>query len=635
MAADLDVLTIGRVSVDLYGQQIGGRLEDMATFAKSVGGCPANIAIGAARLGLRSALLSRVGDEPMGRFVREQMVREGVDITGLATDPERLTALVLLGVRDEKSFPLIFYREDCADMAIDGDSVDPLLVGRARAVVVTGTHFSRPGPAAAQHKAIDLARGSGARVVFDVDYRPNLWRLAGHGAGDSRYVASEHVSRTLQDVLPRCDLIVGTEDEMRIAAGCEDLTGALRQVRELTSAVLVLKRGPMGCIVYDGSIPDRLEDGITGPAFPVDVFNVLGAGDAFLAGFLRGWLRGEPLATCATWANACGAFAVSRLLCSPEYPTWIELQRFLTMGSAHRALRQDAELNHIHWATTRRGDFSRLMAFAMDHRIQLEEMADQVGAPRDRIGDLKLLAVRAVARVADRQPGFGVLLDGGYGREALFRAMDHDLWVARPVEVPGSRPLRFETLDIGSHLAEWPVSQVVKCLCLYHPDDDADLKAEQEARLLTLNDAVRTSGRELLIEIICRRHGPVEDDTVARVLDRLYALSIRPDWWKLEPQRSPRAWQRIAEVIGGRDPYCRGIVLLGLEAAEKDLVDDFAIAAPCPLVKGFAVGRTIFADAAPSWLAGELSDEEAIDLMAASFGRLVKAWSRLRPAGGV
>ena len=115
----------------------------------------------------------------------------------------------------------------------------------------------------------------------------------------------------------------------------------------------------MGCIVYDGPIPNDLEQGILGQGFPIEVYNVLGAGDAFMAGFLRGWLRGEPLETACAWANACGAFAVSRLLCSPEYPTWEELQHFLTHGTASRALRYDPMLSHIHRATTRRPPFTR------------------------------------------------------------------------------------------------------------------------------------------------------------------------------------------------------------------------------------------------------------------------------------
>ena len=632
MAQDLDVITIGRSSVDLYGQQIGGRLEDMGSFAKSVGGCPSNIAIGAARLGLKSAVLTRIGDEHMGRYIREQMAREGVATDGIITDPKRLTALVILGVRDSDSFPLIFYRSDCADMALDESDVDPALFRRARAIVVTGTHFSTPTTAAAQRKAMKIARETGAKIVFDIDYRPNLWGLAGHGAGESRYIASDRVSLHLQPILPDCDLIVGTEEEVKVAGGAEDVLTALRNIRVRSGATIVLKRGPKGCTVFPDAIPDSVDQGIVGSGFPIEVYNVLGAGDAFMSGLLRGWLTGEPLETCATWANACGAFAVSRLLCSPEIPTWTELQYFLKYGSKHRALRHDSDLNHIHWSTTRRGHWPTLMALAIDHRAQLEELADKAGAPRARIDAFKALAVAAATKVADGQTGFGMLLDGTYGREALFRAADHDLWIARPVERPGSRPLRFETEDLGSHLAEWPVTHVIKCLCFYHPKDPEALRQEQEERLLTLYDAARTAGRELLVEIIAGKHGPLADETVATVLRRLYDLGIRPDWWKLEPQATRTAWQHTGDEIRARDPFCRGVVLLGLDASEDVLDQAFQVAASDPIVKDFAVGRTIFAEPADAWLRGQMDDAGAVAEMAKRFARLTDAWKKAKRA---
>ncbi len=200
MALDprLDVITIGRSSVDLYGAQVGGRLEDMASFSKAVGGCPTNIAIGTARLGLKSGLITRVGDEHMGRFIREQCAREGVDVTGVRTDPVRLTALVLLGIRDEKTFPLLFYRENCADGALDESDIDPDYIESAKAVLVSGTHFARANTAAAQRKAMGIARAAGRKVVFDIDYRPNLWGLAGHGAGEERYIKSGEVTKSLR-----------------------------------------------------------------------------------------------------------------------------------------------------------------------------------------------------------------------------------------------------------------------------------------------------------------------------------------------------------------------------------------------------------------------------------------------------
>ena len=625
----LDLISIGRSSVDLYGQQIGGRLEDMGSFSKAVGGCPTNIAIGTARLGLKSAVITRVGDEQMGRFILEQLQREGVETKGVVVDPKRLTSLVILGVRDEKTFPLIFYRTDCADAALDESEIDEAFIASAKAVVVTGTHFAIPNAAKAQRKAIALARKHGRKVVFDVDYRPNLWGLAGHGAGEERYIRSDSVTQHLQAILPECDLIVGTEEELHAAGGSEDTLAAIRNIRALSKATIVCKRGPMGCVVFPGAIPASIEDGIKGPGFPVEVYNVLGAGDAFMSGFLRGYLSDEPIETCCTWANACGAFAVSRLLCSPESPTFAELQFFLKHGSPHRALRHDVAINHVHWATTRRPQAATLMALAIDHRSQVEAMADEAGVPRERIAAFKRLAVDAAARIAKGADGFGMLLDGRHGREALFRAGDHGFWVARPLEVPGSRPLRLETDadgSLGAALNEWPVEHVAKVLAFYHPDDDAALKAEQEATLKRVALACRQVGRELLLEIICSKNGPVGDDTMASVMRRLYAIGIKPDWWKLEGQPTAAAWAAVDAAIAETDPYCRGVVLLGLDAPLPELEAAFRLAQTAKTVKGFAVGRSIFGEAARGWLAGKLDDEAATAMMAERFGRLVDAW---------
>ena len=628
----LDVIPIGRSSVDLYGVQVGGRLEDMATFSKAVGGCPTNIAIGTARLGLKSGLVTRVGDEHMGRFVREQCAREGVDVSGIRTDPTRLTSLVVLGIRDENSFPLIFYRDNCADGALDEGDIDPAYIESAESIVVTGTHFSRANTAAAQIKAMRIARAAGRKIVFDIDFRPNLWGLAGHGAGEERYIKSKGVTQSLSAILPQCDLIVGTEEEMMIAGGADEPLAALAAVRSMSQATLVLKRGPMGCVVFPGAIPANLEDGIKGRGFPVEVYNVLGAGDAFMSGFLRGWLREEPLEICCAYANANGAFAVSRLLCSVEYPTWGELSRFLESGSPHRALRRDDTLNHIHWATTRRRQPPSIMALAIDHRAQLEKIADDSGAPRERIGAFKLLAVEAAARVAAGRPGYGMLLDGKYGREALFRAVDHDFWIGRPVEEPGSRPLEFEFGgSLGAKLQEWPLAHTVKCLSFYHPNDPVDLKARQERELMRVYDATRILGRELLIEIIASKNGPIEDDTVARVVERLNAIGVKPDWWKLEAQSTVAAWHNIARSIQKGDPWCRGVMLLGMEAPQEDLAQAFTVARHCALVKGFAVGRTIFVEPATEWFAGRIGDDEAIEQMAGAFARLCQLWRDARP----
>ncbi|NRP17498.1 5-dehydro-2-deoxygluconokinase [Ensifer adhaerens] len=630
-AKPLDLITIGRASVDLYGQQIGTRLEDVSSFAKSVGGCPCNISVGTARLGLKSALLTRVGDEQMGRFIREQLTREGVETRGIVTDPERLTALAILAVENDKSFPLLFYRDNCADNALCEDDVSEEFIRSARAILVSGTHFSKPNTDAAQRKAMRIAKETGAKIVFDIDYRPNLWGLAGHDAGESRYIASDRVSAHLKTVLADCDLIVGTEEEVLIASGESDLLQALKTIRSLSKATIVLKRGPMGCIVYDGPISDDLEDGIIGKGFPIEVYNVLGAGDAFMSGFLRGWLKNEPHATSATWANACGAFAVSRLLCAPEIPTWTELQFFLEKGSTERALRKDEAINHVHWATTRRREIPLLMALAIDHRSQLEDAA--AGNPEllARIPAFKVLAVKAAAQVAAGRSGFGMLIDDKYGRDALYAAGAHrDFWIGKPIELPGSRPLQFEfSQDLGSRLIDWPVDHCIKVLSFYHPDDPAEMKATQVAKLRSAFEAARKVGREILIEIIAGKHGKLDDQTIPRALNELYDAGLKPDWWKLEPQASRGAWAAIDAVIEQRDPLCRGVVLLGLEAPYEALKDGFAAARTSKTVKGFAVGRTIFADASKAWLGGTMTDEQAVAEMAGKFKALVDLWLQL------
>ncbi|WP_018634311.1 bifunctional 5-dehydro-2-deoxygluconokinase/5-dehydro-2-deoxyphosphogluconate aldolase [Neomegalonema perideroedes] len=632
----LDVITIGRSSVDLYGAQAGGRLEDMGSFQKYLGGSPANMAAGAARLGLRSALLSRVGDEHMGRFLREELAREGVDVRGLRTDPDRLTALVILGIRDETNFPLIFYRENCADMALSEEDVDPAFIAEAGAVVATGTHLSNPRTEAAVFKALTLARANGARTALDIDYRPNLWGLSGHGDGENRYIASGMVTERLQRRLGLFDLIVGTEEEFRIAGGFEDTLESLKAVRRLTPAVLVCKRGPMGAAAFTGEIPETLDEGISGPGFPVEVFNVLGAGDGFMAGLLRGWLRGEDWPTSLTWANACGAFAVSRHGCAPAYPSWEELQFFLRRGVVTPALRHDAELERLHWSTTRRGAWPSLKVFAFDHRAQLEEIAAKAGVPAAeapaRIGAFKLLCLEAAKRVAGGRPGYGFLSDGRLGARALHRAAGSGLWIGRPAELPGSRPLAFEP-EVGEDcggLQEWPLEHVVKVLCFIHPDDPPQMRAEQEASVKRLFLAARRARLEFLLEIIPSKVGPVGSETTADLIRRFYEIGVYPDWWKLEPFEDEAAWEAACAAVEAHDPHCRGIVVLGLEAPEALLARSFALAAKQPLVKGFAVGRSIFGATARRWFAGDLEDAAAVEEMAARFSALCGLWDAAR-----
>ncbi|MFV0358998.1 bifunctional 5-dehydro-2-deoxygluconokinase/5-dehydro-2-deoxyphosphogluconate aldolase [Tropicimonas sp.] len=633
----LDVITIGRSSVDLYGDQIGGRLEDMGSFSKYIGGSPTNIACGAARLGLKSAVITRVGDEHMGRFIREQLVREHVDVRGVATDPARLTALVLLGIRDEDQFPLIFYRENCADMALSEDDIDESLIAESRAVLATGTHLSHRQTEAAVLKALELARKHGARTALDIDYRPNLWGVAGHGEGESRFVESAKVTEKLQSTLHFFDLIVGTEEEFHIAGGSTDTLAALRAVRRVSGATLVCKRGAKGATAFTGAIPDSLDEGESGPGFPIEVFNVLGAGDGFFSGLLKGWLDDEDWPTALKYANACGAFAVSRHGCTPSYPSLTELEFFLDRGILRPDLRNDAELEQIHWSTTRHsrsgGDWSTMRVFAFDHRMQLEEME---GYTLARGGAFKELCLRAALRVADGRPGYGILCDSRIGRNALYAASGTGLWIGRPCEWPGSRPLELEPelgLDCGG-LVQWAREDVVKVLCFCHPTDDETMRARQVATVRRLFQAARRNSLEFLLEIIPSKVGPMNTMATATLIRQFYDAGIYPDWWKLEPMSDRAAWESAIAAIEDNDRHTRGIVVLGLDAPEGELAASFATAAGFDLVKGFAVGRTIFGDVARGWFRGDIADGEAVAQMAARYARLCEIWDEARQTAG-
>lgn len=629
MTKPLDLITIGRSSVDLYGAQIGGRLEDMGSFDKYIGGSPTNIACGTARLGLKSAVITGVGDEHMGRYIVEQLQREGVNTHGVKTDPDRLTALVLLGIRDQDQFPLIFYREHCADMGLTVDDIDADFIRSARAVVATGTHLSHPQVEAATIKALEIARDAGMQTALDIDYRPNLWGVAGHGDGESRFVESDAVTAKLQSTLHLFDLIVGTEEEFHIAGGSTDTIKALRAVRAVSGATLVCKRGAAGATAFEGDIPDNLDNGQTGPGFPIEVFNVLGAGDGFMSGLLKGWLDGENWPTALKYANACGAFAVSRHGCTPAYPSWEELQFFFDRGIKRPDLRNDAELEQVHWATNRHGDWSSVKTFAFDHRLQLEEMD---GYTLEKGGAFKELCLDAALEVQNGQTGYGILCDNRIGRTALHKATGTGLWIGRPTELPGSRPIDFEPElgeDLG-RLREWARENVVKLLVFCHPDDDNKTQKMQIARVKRLFTAARRNGLEFLLEIIPSKVGPVDDNTSATLIQDFYDAGVYPDWWKLEPFKTDAAWQNAVDAIERNDPRTRGIVVLGLDAPEAELAASFALAAKQPLVKGFAVGRTIFGDAARAWLKGDMSDAEAIAQMSERYTRLCYIWDKAR-----
>jgi 5-dehydro-2-deoxygluconokinase len=312
-------------------------------------------------------------------------------------------------------------------------------------------------------------------------------------------------------------------------------------------------------------------------------------------------------------------------------PTPAELAHWFG-GSRNPKVDADHQLAHLHRVTAARPSWSDLCVMAFDHRSQFYDMTRAAGACESRIPVLKKLLVQAaeqVERSHQLQGHTGVLIDGGdYGRDALASATGRGWWVGRPVELPGSRPLRFDgTRSVGSALIHWPTEQVVKCLLHYHPDDAYQLRLQQEQTVLELWEATRESGNELLLEIILPKGITPDGSTdaaVLRAVKRFYNLGVKPEWWKLAPMQA-QGWRDLEALISERDAHCRGAVILGLNQPLEFLATSFANATN-PIVKGFMVGRTLWADASMKWFKGEMDDTALVDEVARNFAVLVDAW---------
>jgi len=630
----IDIICLGRAAVDFYGQQIGSSLENMGSFAKYLGGSSANIAYGCSKLGLNSAMLTRVGDEHMGRFVRNELESVGVDISHVITDKERLTGLVVLGIQDKETFPLIFYRKDCADMAISENDFTKEFIASSRSLLITGTHFSSDSTYQTSMKAIEYAKASDTQVIVDIDYRPVLWGLTELGDGESRFVASNDVSQHLQTILPHCDVIVGTEEEIHIAGGSEDTIVALTKIRQLSNSIIVLKLGPLGCTVITSEIPDSANDFNVIKGNQVDILNVLGAGDAFMSGFLRGYLRGESLEKSANYANASGALVVSRHGCAPAIPGEKELLYYIENAADIPNPSVDLTLNHLHRVSFRSKEEQEIFGFAFDHRKQLLDLSEKYGVDSKQINKLKNLFVKSTQKAIDKlnipEKNIGVLIDDTYGEDALNSIAEKPWWIGRPVELPGSRPLKFEgEQSIGSKIQSWPLTHTVKCLFFYHLDEAHELKIKQEQKIKELYHACLQSGHQLLLEVIPPSEFEDDEDTIPNIIKRFYDIEIKPDWWKL-PSLKDNSWKQVSSIINTHDPYCQGVLLLGLSAPIDNVIESFGVAAKYNICRGFTVGRTIFYEPTELWMQKKINDDELVDSVSKNYIELIEAWKKYR-----
>ncbi len=321
----VDLITVGRVSLDLFALDIGAEFHDITGFETGVGGSPVNIAIGASRLGLKSIAFTAVGDDPVGEFARHFLANENVITDYIPVKRGRRTGMAVVGVQPPDRFPLLFYRENAADVHLTIEEAKKLPLAGARALSLSGTALSRGGAHDVSLYLAERSRSHGVTTFIDLDLRPDQWA---HPLAFGLH---------LRRALPLCDVIIGTEEEFHAAlsptpeavmkgesgADLKQLQRLVRDCADKLDAVLVLKRGERGVRLYEnGSYFDA-------PGYPVEIVNTVGAGDGFASGLIYGWAQGWGWEAAARFANACGALVVSRHGCARALPHRREVEAFI------------------------------------------------------------------------------------------------------------------------------------------------------------------------------------------------------------------------------------------------------------------------------------------------------------------
>ncbi len=312
MTAPFDVITMGRVSVDVYPQQVGVGLEDVTSFGKFLGGSSTNVAVAASRLGHRAATITRTGDDPFGRFVHTALQGFGVDDTWVTSVEDLATPVVFCEIFPPDDFPLYFYRGPQApDLHISADDLDYDAIRAAEIFWVTVTGLSQSPSREAHLAALEARSGAGGNTILDLDYRPMFW--------DS----PEHATAEIAKALPHVSVAVGNKEECSVAVGETEPAAAAQALQDAGVDLAIVKQGPEGVLGVRG------DESVVVPPVPVQVVNGLGAGDAFGGALVHGLLTGASLTDVLAGANAAGSYVAGQLSCADAMPTLDQLSTYL------------------------------------------------------------------------------------------------------------------------------------------------------------------------------------------------------------------------------------------------------------------------------------------------------------------
>lgn len=609
----LDIIAVGQLYIDFHGVQIGSSLKDMVSFKKNIGGTCALIAIACARLGLKTAMISRVGDDEMGHFLIDGLNAEKINTSQIKKDAARQSAITLQTKKFNGSHPVIFYGEKCAYSAMEENDIDPNIINLTQAILVSSSSFISETVGNATQKAITYAQKTHAKIILAMDHEKNT--------------VSSLILSSLQAILPHCDMVIGSETTFQSLSGSQSTQLALNHLRSITNSIFVLK-ATQGCFIFHEQIPDHWQSctnhsGLKTSPSPCE------AKEAFIAGFLRAWLYKASFEKCCEYAHACAILVQLRKEEPNSFPSSDEVIKFISESARSEIdFIKSYHFAHIHYASTRRQEPKELYLFHFGYHEHWQKMAELNQVDESVLAKAKVLIARGVANASQHESKISIISDEITSNET-FDLFSNSRWLARSIEVPGEIPFQCKVEpDITFTLSQWPKYHGVKVLLPYHPDDRYVLRGQQESNLSLLFKACRATEHELLIELAPPPNSLITTNTLAHIMHRFYEIGIYPDWWQISLPRDQRCWESMQRVIDENDPYCRGIILSSHHASFEHLSKMFEMIAKQKYCKGYAIAKPLFQHPIEQWLAQKISDQALIEIVSANFTKSIELWKK-------
>ncbi len=604
-----DIIVIGQSFVDFYGEQIGASLKDMLSFKKHVGGITA-YAKGFARLGLNTALISSIAQDDLGQFIIETMQHEKVDISQVQMDSQNQSAIMFRATQNRLSFPLIHYKNQGAPILADEAFLSAAFIAKAQALLITSSSFETTNGQRIINAAIDAAQQRDTKIILALDY------------------IDDNNQSTLLKILPHCSLIVGYEQDFKYLIGEKEAYNALTQLRTLTNALFMLKNN-QGCFCFS-QIPLDVESTPHHKGFGLDKNTPFTAKESFIISGVYAWLNGFSQEKCCEYAMAGLSLTQEREDHSDSLPSLDELTIYLSSQSQVVQTIRTPLFEHIHYATRRVSHQDELYTFNFGTHQQWLKMAEAANVDEEVITQAKMLIATGIQKAAMDYPNVSILTDA-FPENELLDALSAPHLLMRGLEVPGQVPLQFQgDTDVTHTLLHWPKHHAVKLTFVYHPDDRYALRQQQEAVLSHLYLATRRTGHELILDLAPSASSLITASTISHIMQRMYEIGIYPDWWQIVPPRDQRSFENMQRVITENDRFCKGVMLLGLQATNEQLQMMFNNAAKQDFCKGFVVDKSLFQVELNQWCAQMISNQALIDAVSRNFEKAIASWQQAK-----